>query len=102
MKIEADMATIYSLTSQAAPKGVSIERSATKSFSTHLNINIDPAEIIKAVAVASWVVAAAISSLRRGENVNVNGKALPPQEAAAIKMVTDVVDAEQKENQSRK
>ncbi len=101
MQIKADLATIYSLTSEPAPKGIIIERSAVKSFSTQLNINIDPAEIIKSVAVASWLVAAAIGSLRRGKDVQVNGKRLPPDEAGAIKMVTDVVDAEQKQNQSR-
>jgi hypothetical protein len=102
MKIKADFTTIYSLTSEPAPVGITIEKSAAKSFNTQLNINIDPAEIIKAVVVASWIVSAAIVSLRRGKDVHVNGKALPPEEAVAIKMVTDVVDSEQKENQNRK
>jgi hypothetical protein len=102
MKITADLATIYSLTTSPPPKGVTIERPATKALNMNLNINIDPAEIIAAVTVASWFVSAAIGSLRRGKDVYVNGERLPPDEAGAVKMITDVVDAEQKQNQSRK
>lgn len=103
MKIQADIATIYSLRNEPAPEGVVIEPSggATKVFDTHLNINLDVAETIKAAAIASWVVAASIASLWRGKKMYVNGKMLAPDEAGATKMVTDIVDAEQKENQSR-
>jgi hypothetical protein len=103
MKIEADTISAYSLTSEAAPQGITVERSAggaTKSFEVVLDINVD-LTLISAIAAASWVLKPIISSLRRGKNMYVNGQLLPPDEAGARKMITDAIEAEQQENRSR-
>jgi hypothetical protein len=71
MNIKADIGTIYSLRNTPPPKGRTIEDSsgAMKAFDVHLNINIDPAEIIKAGTVALWIATASIASLGRGKDV---------------------------------
>ena len=88
MELQADIATV-------TQKG-----SATKAISPNVNIVIDVAQIIREVAVL-WVLIHIAPALKSGVKMYINNKLLPPDEAGAIKMITDVVDAEQKQNQSR-
>jgi carbon monoxide dehydrogenase subunit G len=100
MKIEADLATIYSLLNDEKPRDITVETAggAVKAFNLSVNINIDLTMIANA-AVVSWILARA--SVQGRSKMKVNGKLLPPDDAGARKMITDAVDADQNQNQTR-
>lgn len=97
MKIQGDLATVYSLANDPAPEGITVERSsggATKAINLNVNVTVDLGTITGFVA-SSWILARAIASVRRGSNVNVNGQRLPSDEAGTRKIIMDAIDAEQ-------
>jgi len=46
-----------------------------------------------------WLISPIIGAIRRGKNVYVDGKRLPPDETAARKAIMDTVEAEQQKKE---
>jgi hypothetical protein len=105
MNLKVDMVTAHSLLNEPTPEGITVERvgGATKAFNldVHLNINLDVAHVITSAAVL-WLLTPISTAFRRGKNVEVNGKRLPPAETMARKMITEAIESEQQEDGSRK
>jgi hypothetical protein len=98
MKLESDIATSYSLLNDPKPEGIKAEKAsggAVKAFNVDLNITIDLAKIPVDLAVLWILTRIAVKSRSK---IKVNGQLLPPDEAGAIKMITDAIEEEQQKN----